>query len=208
MSILASFNKTERMAEYVRGFGKADKPDLSKKVGDRPIEGIQKSEFSKHPKTRKRRTTDPSERKQVVPKNCPINVTDNRTSEIYQELRTLKMEDARNAVAVLLRVFLELSVDFFLEKNNVSLELPKKGGGTYFKGLDQKLNDTIDILVKIGVARATFNSVTRAISVKTSPLYINLLHSYLHDRFSTPSPKELTAAWNSAQPLFEKIWPE
>jgi hypothetical protein len=195
----------------VRGFGKGDKPDLSKRVAERPIEGIDRKEFEKAAKkpSRPRRSADPSKRTRVVPRNCPINVTDNRIAEIYDELKThLHLEDARNSIAVLLRVFLELSVDHFLEANKVPLEIPKpSGGGTYFKSLDQKLSETIDLLVKMGANRQNFASVARAISVKTSPLYIDLLHSYLHDRFSTPSPKELTAAWNSAQPLFEKLWP-
>lgn len=204
------YNKAERMVEYIRGLGKSDRPDLSKAGAERPISGIQKSEFSTPiKKSRKRKTPNPSERKQVVPRGCPINVTDNRIAEIYQELYDLKMENARNAVAVLLRVFLELSIDHFLEQNNVPLDIPKpSGGGTFFKSLDQKVKETIDILEKVGVPRSRFNAVTRALSVKSSPLYIDLLHSYLHDRFSTPSPKELTAAWNAAQPLFEKIWPE
>jgi hypothetical protein len=40
-----------------------------------------------------------------------------------------------------------------------------------------------------------------------SPMNIDLFHKYVHDRFATPSPGELTAAWDHAQPLFEKIWP-
>ena len=36
---------------------------------------------------------------------------------------------------------------------------------------------------------------------------IDLFHLYVHDRFATPSPQELTVAWDNAQPLFEKIWP-
>ena len=35
-----TFNKTEQMLYYVREFAKADKPDLTKKVSERPIEGI------------------------------------------------------------------------------------------------------------------------------------------------------------------------
>jgi hypothetical protein len=56
------------------------------------------------------------------------------------------------------------------------------------------------------VPRAHFAAITRSLSVKTSPMNIDLFHLYVHDRFATPSPSELTAAWDHAQPLFEKIW--
>lgn len=203
-----SFNKTEQMVAYVRGFGKGEKPDFSKKVAERPIEGIPKTEFAKAKKAGKRRgPTGPSERKQVVPKNCPINVTDNRIDEIYQELKTLKMAEARNAIAVLLRVFLELSVDHFLEKNGGSLKFkPKDGGREQPKKLDKKLAEVVDMLVSIGVPRDHFKEIIRSQSVQHSPMNVDLLNSYVHNRFTTPSPAELTAAWNAAQPLFEKIW--
>jgi len=204
-----AFNTKEQMVKYVSGFGKADKPDLSKKVSERPIDGIEKREFAKAVrKSNKRRSSDPSDRKQVVPKNCPIDVTDNRISEIYQELRTLKLADARNAIAVLLRVFLEMSVDHFLENNGGSLTFKSPDGKTRHKKLDKKLAETIDLVVSVGnVPRTHFASVIRSLSVESSPMNIELFHRYVHERFATPSPKELTAAWNNAQPLFEKIWP-
>jgi hypothetical protein len=197
------FNKTTQILEYLDGLSKADKPDLNKKVAERPVEGIQKSEFTKAARkrglTRRSRRT---ERNKVVPKNCPVNVTHSRIGEIYHELQTLKLEDARNAIGVLLRVFLELSVDHFLESNGGSVSFTTPGGER-FKKLDKKLAETVDMLVSMGVPRSHFAAVTRSLSVATSPMNINLFH--LYDRFATPSPSELTAAY--AQPLFEKIWP-
>ncbi|MGH6836332.1 MAG: hypothetical protein ACREC9_12470 [Methylocella sp.] len=202
------FNKTEKMLEYVRGFGKADKPDFSKKVASRPVEGIQKTEFAK---ARARRGTSKKaasgERRNVVPKNCALNVTNNRIAEIYQELRTLKIDEARNAIAVLMRVFLELSVDHWLEKNKISLRFTPAGSGREQpKKLDKKLAEAVDVLVKVGVPEANFKAIIRSLSVRTSPMNIDLFHQYVHDRFATPSPSELTAAWDHAQPLFERVW--
>ena len=155
-----------------------------------------------------RRRLDPSDRREVVPKGCPIHVTDNRIAEIYKELQTLKLADARNAIAVLMRVFLELSVDHFLENNGGSLRWTPPGATRErWKDLDKKLADVVAILVSMGIAKSHFDAVTRSLSNPTSPMNIDLFHKYVHDRFATPSPGELTAAWNNAQPLFEKIWP-
>lgn len=205
-----AFNKTGQMVDYVRGFGKADKPDLGKRVAERPIEGIAKAEFGKG-KAKSfpaRKVHAPTERKSVVPKSCVLNVTDNRIAEIYYELRTLKLGEARNAISVLLRVFLELSVDQFCDKHGISLKAKAHSGGReYWKTLDTKLAEVIEALVTMGVPKNHFVAISRSLSVKTSPMYIELFHLYVHDRFATPSPGDLTAAWDHAQPLFEKIWP-
>ncbi|BCH23582.1 hypothetical protein [Mesorhizobium sp. L-8-3] len=202
-----SFNKTEQMVNYVRGFAKADSPDLTKKIAERALEGIQKSEFTKTSAKPARRKPDPSDRREVVPKGCPIHVADNRIAEIYKELRTLKLDDAQNAIAVLLRVFLELSVDHFLESNGGSVSFKAPNGQTKFKSLDKKLAEVVADLVSKGVPQAHFATIIRSLNVPTSPMNIDLFHRYIHDRFATPSTPELKAAWEHAQPLFEKIWP-
>ncbi len=117
-----TLNKTHQMVEYVKGFDKADTPNLKKRIDPRPVEAIPKAEFVRRSpaRTTKLRSADPPPRLQVVPRNCALNVTDNRIEEIYTELRQLKLGEARNAIAVLLRVFLELSVDRFLEEKSVS----------------------------------------------------------------------------------------
>lgn len=203
------FNKVGKMVEYVRGFGKGDKPDLRKKLArSRPVEGIQKSEFAaaKRATSRKRRSTS-TDRKQVVPKSCPVNVTDNRIGAIYYELQTLNLDKAPNSIAVLLRVFLELSVDHFLETNGVSLRYRPPGGREVWKKLDKKLAEVVDMLISMGVPKTHFTSVMRDLSQTRSPMNLDLFHRYVHDRFATPATSDLTAAWDHAQPLFEKIWP-
>lgn len=204
---VGSFMKTPQMLDYVKGFGKGDAPNLTKSKGraERTVDEIPISEFAKAAKTSTpRRKSDPSDRKEVVPKNCRLMVTDNRIADIYKELRSLRLAESRNAIAVLLRVFLELSVDHFLEDHGRSLTT--SGSGGRFKKLDKKLAETVDILVDDGVPRSHLAAVTRSLSVSKSPMNIELFHLYVHDRFATPLESELMAAWDHAQPLFEKIW--
>jgi hypothetical protein len=202
-------NKKEQMIAYVDTFGKEDKPDLGKRVPERPIDGLDKSDFARSPKkaSRSKGVAVRSKRTKAVPNNCPVHITDNRIGEIFDELRRIKLEDGRNAIAVLLRVFLELSIDHFLENNGGTLTFVAPNGRTIHKSLDKKLAEVVDMLVKSGVPRSHFAQVIRSLSVDTSPMNIDLFHRYVHDRFATPSPGELTAAWDHAQPLFEKIWP-
>lgn len=205
---VGSLMKTQQMLDYLSSFEKGSTPDLSKAKGEpRAVDEIPVAEFGRAAsRATGRRKLDPSDRREVVPKGCPVNVTDNRIAEIYKELRTLKLDDAPNAIAVLLRVFLEMSVDHFLENNGGSLKAVDNGRERW-KKLDRKLKEVIDMLVSIKVPETQLAAIKRSIDVKTSPMNVELFHLYVHERFATPSPAELKAAWNNAQPLFEKIWP-
>lgn len=203
---VSSFYKSGDMLAYVEGFEPKHRPDISKaKPSERAIDEIPTAEFKVRTAPPRRRP-DPSDRKEVVPKGCPVNVTDNRAAEIFKELRKLRMEDSPNAIAVLLRVLLEMSVDHFLEANGGKLKAVDNGRERW-KKLDIKLKEVIAMLVRTGVAQTKLASVLRSIDVKTSPMNVELFHLYVHERFATPSPAELKAAWNNAQPLFEAIWP-
>lgn len=198
--------RTSQMLDYVGSFGKDSVADLSKSKGEeRPVDDIPVSEFGRKPAP-PRRKPDPSDRKEVVPRGCRINVTDNRIAEIYKELRTIKLDDAPNSISVLLRVFLEMSVDHYLEDAGISLKATD-GGRERWKKLDRKLTEVIDHLVSNGVPASQLAAVKRSVSVQTSPMNVELFHLYVHERFATPSPTELKAAWNNAQKLFEFIWP-
>jgi len=200
--------KTENMLDYLRtDLGKDYLPDLSKaRSGTRRLDQIPTSEFTKVRGSTHRRKRDPSDRKEVVPRTCKLNVTQNRIADIYKELRTLHLTDGPNAIAVLLRVFLELSVDYYLIKHGGSLKYTA-GTKEIWKSLDAKLAEAVAILLKAGVTKNELAAVTRSVTNKNSPMHTELLHRYVHDPFQTPVPRELSAAWDHAQPLFEKIWP-
>lgn len=201
--------KTDDMLNYLKtDLGRAHLPDFAKtRKTERSLDEIPISEFTKVRSRTTRRKADPSDRKEVVPRNCKLNVTQNRIAEIYKELRSLKLNDTPNAIAVLLRVFLELSIDYFLTKNGVSLKITPAAGREHWKSLDEKLADAVKVLVNSGVPQNELNAITRAVSKKDSPMHMDLLHRYVHDPIQTPTPRDLMAAWDHGQPLFERIWP-
>ncbi|MEJ0069574.1 MAG: hypothetical protein WDO24_13525 [Pseudomonadota bacterium] len=60
---------------------------------------MQTTEFKKSgaPRAKAAKPSAAPARPAVVPKDCRLTVKDNRIAEIYEELRTLKLTDARNA---------------------------------------------------------------------------------------------------------------
>jgi hypothetical protein len=199
--------KTQQV-DYVSGLAVADSPNLSKKTGAmRPVEGIAEHEFlPAKPHPRKARTPAPTPRLTVIPKGNRLNIINPKIAEIYTELRSLRLGQHPHAIAVLLRVLLETSVDHYLTKAGIRLTFDTGGGGTKDKSLKKKLEESVDHMIKQGATKKDFSGVTKGISDKNHPFSVDLLHSYVHNRFVSPTERDLTVAWDNAQPLFERIW--
>jgi len=203
-------NRADQVA-YIQGFNPSEKPDLSKKGVTRSIEEIHGNEFKEKPVGKpqsKGRFSDPSERRTIIPPRVRLNIQDSKVASIFKELRGLKIEDFPNGVAVLLRVFLELSVDCYIDGHNMSRRFETPQGQMLEKNLKKKVQEVMDnLVIQEGCDRKDFRGVRRALDVGHSPLSINLLNDYLHNRFVTPKSRDLIGAWDDAQRFFEKIWP-
>jgi hypothetical protein len=195
--------------DYISKFAAADNPNLSKATATlRPVEGFSEHDFSGGAKPAKKKTkgAPKTPRKTVVPKACRLNITNAKIEEIYNELRTLLLEKHPHAIAVLLRVFLETSVDDYLTRSSVALTV-STAGGTKDKKLWHKVEECVDHLVKGGADKRDFKGITVALGNTNNPFSPELLHAYVHNRFFSPTERDLTAAWDNGQPLFERIWP-
>jgi len=202
-------NKTQQN-EYVDKIPKASVPDLSTSTTVRPVEEIAASDFktapgpTKAPKRTKRKKEE-TDRRTLIPKRMELGITQRRIASIFDELKRLRVDESPNAIAVLFRVFLELSIDHFMNKNNMPLRETIRGHEKD-KSLRAKVIEVVNHLVAGGDDRKSYRSVQRAIDTEHSPLSIDLLNDYVHNRFTTPKSRDLLAAWDDAQHLFEKLW--
>lgn len=62
----------------------------------------------------------------LIPKTCKLHIPQIRINRIYHELQKLKLEEFINSCAVLLRVFVELSLDDYGQRQSISFMLPAK----------------------------------------------------------------------------------
>ena len=153
----------------------------------------------------KKRT--PSRGNALIPKSCALRVTNTKVAEVMKELRALSVASYPHAISVLFRVFLELSTDQYLKLHGLSTTTTAPGGRVVDKNLRTKVEEAAAHMVSAGADQKDLKGITNALSDVKNPLHPNTLNAYVHNGFYSPTERDLTVAWDNAQPYFEKLWP-
>jgi len=194
--------QTDRI-NYANGLTESEFPDYST-VGDEAtpieeaLETVEGSDPDTSPRPRDRRHS--LSRKKLIPSSLTFNIDVSRLNDIYIELkRRLLVKDTPNAVAVLLRAFLEMSVDEFVERKRLSWQ-----GNNI---LSNKIMAVADYMEdKKLLTKQELRPIKRAASDQTDAYSTTTLNGYVHNRRFTPGPDDLKATWDTLQIFFEKIW--
>ncbi len=153
---------------------------------------------------KKRTGKEKKPRNTIIPKDFLANITQNRINTIFRELKKLDVDNFPNAGSIMLRVFLELSIDHFLEE---TVKWPEQQVEN--SSLAQKLiavaNDLESKQVMspkqlAPIRKAAGGQTLLAASVKT-------LHGYVHNKYFSPIPSELKTAWDDVGLFVSSIWP-
>jgi hypothetical protein len=197
--------------DYVSNLKASDLPNLGKKTGKPlPVEGIKEADFERNDTPVRRRSHSPKRaaRLAIVPKGCKLNVTVPKIDGIYEELRTLQLSKHVHAIGVLLRVFLEMSVDDYMARHHLPTTfIEPKSKRKRDKNLKTKVKDAVAHMVANGAVQKDLKGVTSAMTDANHPFAIDTLHAYIHNRFFTPVDRHLVTAWDNAEPFFGIIWP-
>jgi hypothetical protein len=156
-------------------------------------------------KTQVRSNPKSSLRTYLIPKTCILKINETKINNIYKELRhDLLLDDSNkavpNAVGVLFRVFLEISLDFYASKQ-----------GHIFKK-EETINIKIPWVVKSltikGHDKSKFNNINKVGSAKKENSYLSIdnFHEYVHSSTTQPTSSELKAKWDNLQEFFEILW--
>lgn len=131
-------------------------------------------------------------REKLIPGDCPLK-TEGRIQQIETELRRLKLETYPNAVAVLMRVFVELVVDDYIERNNIAV---KDMGNLRYKM--ENVNKDLAARKKLNAqqSKAVGATISGNVVLATS---VTTMHGYVHNKHLHASPAELRAGWDNLQ---------
>jgi len=142
----------------------------------------------------------PINRKTLVPQHHKLTITHARITRIFNELKALDVETYPNAVAVLMRVFIELSTDCYISTHaltNVNVD------SKFRQKIEAVAGDleTKKILTKheLRAARQMASGNMENSSIKT-------FHAYVHNKDLTPSATDLKTAWDDLWLFIEGMW--
>lgn len=145
------------------------------------------------------------ERDKLIPQDWRANILDSRMKKIAQELRTLSLTDYPNSVAVLFRVFIEMSADHFLltKMNRKDAEIRALG-----YSLKRKLTDITDHLVTSGTITKSDAAPVRSACQNDSFLAQTIvsMNEYVHNFKMNPTPTNLLTAWKSFDNFITVLW--
>lgn len=142
----------------------------------------------------------------LVPKKLELPITDARIAAIFHEMKGLVVKNYVNTAAIILRVFLEMSVDVYIETFHL-LKAGKLTSSKSGKNLLEKLQTVIEHLKTIKAANIDMTKgMEFAMSNKNSPLSPETLNSYVHNYRFSPMPDSLISEWDNVQPFFECLW--
>ena len=170
-------------------------------VATKEGEGVDLSEAERRTPKRRKRIPKPKPRTILIPSDCDINVTDERISRIESELRRLDIEDFSNSVGVMLRVFIELSGDNYITRQNLK-------GIREKDSLAKKLTAvTKDLQARSKLSDKQATPVLKACQAGSllAPS-ISLMHEYVHNPYLFPSTSDLRNAWDNLEPFIKALW--
>lgn len=150
-----------------------------------------------------------------------IHISNNRINDIYNELRSkIIVDDAPNAVAVLFRVFIECSIDCYINKFNIKIKDDDKLANKIIKVVENIEADLIDKDLKSrgisnpsdaqikGSRRKILLKEIRKFAAKDYKNYLNVstFNSFVHDYKISPIPSELKYHWCNLSNFLTLLW--
>ncbi len=155
-------------------------------------------------------------RSTLIPQDFTINISHQRIDLICKELQKLDVDKYINAVAVLFRVFLELSINCFIEKKNkeqvnllkeLKQKLKKEKQGDKNIYLRQKMKIVCKYMDKEKILTTSeLQPVRIAIDKRYDISSIQTFNSYVHNLDHFPSDSDLKNSWNNMQKFIQKLW--
>lgn len=210
--------KTE-MRKYLASLGE-HQPDLSKKgkfTSDMLLQpSRQKEKVERSTPTQKKRPQQKPIQRAIIPLDFSCDVENQRINDVFKELKKLPVAHYPNAVALMFRSLLEMSLGYYLDRtghlstlqNQQKAAREKKG-----QKLSRGWHPTLTEMLKYVVAEDTdiignpnlLKALRKLIDQPNNLLSVDTLNLFVHNQHFYPNEDALRGFWPPLQGLFEII---
>ncbi len=213
-----SLNKTKAIESYIASLQIKDAVRVDREIKKSTKENLFGELVILAP-NRTRSNQLSGERKYLI--NSSIFIQNPRINDIYDELRNkIEVDSAPNAAAVLFRVFMECSIDCYIDTHKIKIKDNTKLAGKILKVVDH-LEDAIALrrLAEEGNKMPTpeeFKKVKDKVKLKNmrrvatkdnnSILSVETFHDFVHDYKTSPISSELKKHWENLDSFFGALW--
>lgn len=145
----------------------------------------------------------------LVPKSVKCHLHMTRIADILSELQRLKVSGFENAVAVLLRIFIEMSISHYMEStgsmNALVARLNKNGNkpADWTPSFRQMLGDILqnDKEIIAAIPKQALKALNKAVSNDNYPLSLDSMDQFVHNPYVAPTEHQLRQLWNAFESL-------
>lgn len=191
--------KVAHRTKYINRFDAKDLPDPAARLDNAEPLG-QAPEKASRPNGRSRDRQRSNARSKLLPASCTLNVSPPRVHDIYLELkRKLRVDEVPNASGVLFRVFIELSLDEYMDRHSV----PEPKDPSFA----EKVVAVAGHMEAAGViAKKDLIPIREAVKSEDKLTLATNFNALVHNRHMTVSGNDLKALWDRLELFVTHMW--
>lgn len=192
-----SIYDTKKMLEYIDGFAEHELPDPDKTLSQ-PIPVVPLGRTQPPPPSKKPKTTKLG---RWTLRSAKIQPQHSRLQDIVRELESVSFERAPNIHAVMLRVFLELSVDDFNRRHKIEVRPDNANRVT----LRARILEATNFAEKEGWIDKKQASAVRKVTGSSMLNSAKTLSDFLHNQNLHPAPSDVETLWKNLSAFIAKV---
>lgn len=203
---VSDLKRKEQRFKYAAEFTPPDLPEASKVGPLRPLKDLPAAPSPTKPPAKKGKTPPKAapERDTLVPSSLTLTISVARIDAVFNELKKLNIESFRNVAGIMLRVFVEWTVEAYIDREGLRAGLTKDQK----QSLHKRLLLMLDHLEQSGtMTKAELKPIRVEFNNKDSLAALDTLHSYVHSTTNfRPKTSEVRETWDRLEPLMAKVW--
>jgi len=209
----------EKRKEYMAKFGTGQLPNHSKRL-ERPIrltskEVLQERRSSEPMKavSPKRAYADAKNRNTIIIRGATIPIDPKqfrRASPLFAELRSIELrkKDGRpmfpNAGVLLVRTFIEISVDTYIERLSLPSPSPKEWGE--IKLVERIKSVLKDLETRSAITKQEAKVITKTLGDPNKTAHPNSINDMIHNLNQLPNPNDIIHIWDNYYRFMQCLW--